>query len=116
MILTYTQKAEAKFTVTIVRVLWSGRARYGLSAGAITTACCAAMATVASDAGISDDRLGSWLHTMAVWIENGEKDFHGLARGVGFGRRWPQRSSTEQIAYWGASAFAFGFVTDCGLA
>jgi hypothetical protein len=36
------------------------------------------MAIIASDAGISDDRLGSWLHTMAVRIENGEKDFHGL--------------------------------------
>ena len=78
MTLTYGQKTEAKLTGHIVRVLRSGRARYGLSAGAITTACCAAMATIASDEGISDDRLGSWLHTMAVRIENGEKDFHGL--------------------------------------
>jgi hypothetical protein len=75
---TYDQKAEAKLSRTIVRVLRSGRARYGLSAGATVSACCDAMAVMASDAGVSDHQLGNWLHTIAGRIERGDKDFHGL--------------------------------------
>ena len=75
---TYDQKAEAKLSRTIVRVLRSGRARYTLSAGATINACCTAMAVMASDAGVSDNQLGSWLHTIAVRIERGDKDFHDL--------------------------------------
>jgi hypothetical protein len=78
MTLTYGEKAEAKLAETLLRVLRSGRARYGLSAGATTSACCAAMATIASDAGISDDQLGSWLRTIAVKIERGDKNFYDL--------------------------------------
>ena len=78
MTLTYNDKAEAKLTRTILRVLRSGRARYALSAGATTTACCTAMAVMASDAGVSDNQLGSWLRTIAVSIERGDKDFHSL--------------------------------------
>jgi hypothetical protein len=78
MTLTYGEKAESKLTGTILRVLRSGRARYGLSAGATTTACCTAMAGMASDAGVSDNQLGSWLRTIAVSVECGDKDFHGL--------------------------------------
>ena len=63
---------------TIVRVLRSGRARYTLSASGAINACCAAMAVMASDAGISDHQLGNWLHTIAGRIERGDKDFHGL--------------------------------------
>ena len=36
------------------------------------------MAVMASDAGVSDNQLGSWLRTIAVSIERGDKDFHGL--------------------------------------
>ena len=75
---TYDQKAEAKLSKTLVRVLRSGRARYALSAGATINACGTAMAVMASDAGVSDHQLGGWLHTIAVRIERGDKDFHGL--------------------------------------
>ena len=78
MTLTYVEKAEAKLAGTILRVLRSGRAKYALSAGATTTACCTAMALMASDAGVSDTELGSWLRTIAVSVEHGNKDFHGL--------------------------------------
>jgi hypothetical protein len=69
MTLTYGEKAEAKLVGTILRVLRSGRARYALSAGATTAACCNAMAVMASDAGISDSQFGSWLRTIAVSVE-----------------------------------------------
>ena len=78
MTLTYVEKAEARLAETILRVLRSGRAKYALSAGASTTACCAAIALMASDAGVSDTELGSWLRTIAVSVERGDKNFHGL--------------------------------------
>ena len=78
MTLTYVEKAEAKLAETILRVLRSGRAKYVMSAGATTTACCTAMALMASDAGVSDTELGSWLRTIAVSVERGDKNFHGL--------------------------------------
>ena len=65
MSLTYDEKAETKLAGTILRVLRSGRAKYVLSAGATTTACCTAIAVMASDA-------------IAVCIERGDKDLHGL--------------------------------------
>ena len=78
MTLTYDEKAETKLAGTILRVLRSGRAKYVLSAGATTTACCTAIAVMASDAGISDGQLGNWLRRIAHTIEHGDKDFHGL--------------------------------------
>jgi len=66
MTTTYDQKAEAQLSKTLVRVLRSGRARYGLSAGAPINACGTAMAVTASDAGVSDHQLGGGLHTIAV--------------------------------------------------
>jgi hypothetical protein len=78
MTLTYDEKAEAQLAGTILRVLRSGRARYVLSAGATTTACCTAMAVMASEAGVSDSQLGSWLRTIAISVERGDKDLHGL--------------------------------------
>ena len=78
MTLTYDEKAETKLAGTILRVLRSGRAKYVLSAGATTTACCTAIAVMASDAGISDSQLGNWLRRIAHTIEHGDKDFHGL--------------------------------------
>jgi hypothetical protein len=78
MTLTYDEKAETKLAGTILRVLRSGRAKYVLSAGATTTACCTAIAVMASDAGVSDGQLGNWLRRIAHTLENGDKDFHGL--------------------------------------
>ena len=75
---TYDEKAETKLAGTILRVLRSGRAKYVLSAGATTTACCTAIAVMASDAGISDGQLGNRLRRIAHAIEHGDKDFHGL--------------------------------------
>jgi hypothetical protein len=74
---SHSQTAE-RVEASKLRVLRSGRAKYVLSAGATTTACCTAIAIVASDAGVSGSQLGSWLRAIAVTIERGDKDFHGL--------------------------------------
>jgi hypothetical protein len=78
MTLTYGEKAEAKLAGTILRVLRSGRAKYALSAGATTAACCSTMAVMASDARVSDSQLGNWLRTIPVSVERGDKDLHDL--------------------------------------
>ena len=78
MTLTYDEKAETKLAGTILRVLRSGRAKYVLSAGATTTACCTAMAVMASEAGVSNSQLGNWLRTIAVSVERGDKNLRGL--------------------------------------
>jgi hypothetical protein len=54
----YDQKAQAKLSRTVSRVLRNARAKYGLSAAATVSACSTAMADLASDAGISDHQFG----------------------------------------------------------